>query len=253
MTPDWPITPSTLPQPGRLTGQRLLITGAAGGLGSAVAATAAAEGADLVLLDRDIKGLEALHDDIEAKGHPRPALYPLDYLSAAPDDYAELATGIAADLGGIEQLLHTAADAGDATPMALYDPQTWLKTLHININGAFLVTQALLPMLREQAGRVIFVDDHDAHHRRAATGAYGVSKAALMGMMRVIAAEHSPANPVVSCAIDPGSMRTALRRGLFAGEMAEEVDSPAHAAGCVAALLDPRHPPANGVHYRVDA
>jgi NAD(P)-dependent dehydrogenase (short-subunit alcohol dehydrogenase family) len=253
MTTDWPIAPSTLPQPGRLTGQRLLITGAAGGLGRAVATIAAAEGADLVLLDRDIKGLEALHDEIESEGHGRPALYPMDYLSAAPDDYAQLASGIAADLGGIEQLLHAAADAGEATPMALYDPQTWLKTLHININGAFLVTQALLPMLREQAGRVIFVDDHNAHHGRAAMGAYGVSKAAVMGMMRVIAAEHSPANPVVSCAVDPGPMRTALRRGLYAGEMADEVQAPTQAAACVATLLDPRHRPSNGVHYRVGA
>lgn len=237
----------------RLDGQRILITGAAGALGAALAEQVAAEGAEAVLLDKSLDGLETLHDRIETAGHGQPALYPLDMMGAGPDDYAELGDRLDESLGGVDAIVHTAADYGEPAPLGLYDPQAWLKCLHVNINAAFLVTQALLPLLRRSHGRVIFVSDEAGRRGRAAMGAYGVSKWAVEGLAATLAAEYSEAHPVISCSLDPGAVQSRLRRGLFAGETVDEVPTPAAATAALSALLDPARPPVNGGVYGLDA
>ncbi len=238
--------------PVHLDNQRILITGAGGSLGAEFAEQAAAAGAELVLLDRDIKALEKLHDDIEANGYAQPALYPLDLMGASPDDFAELAHRLQESLGGLDALVHAAADIGEPAPLALYEPQAWLKCLHVNLNAAFLLTQALLPLLRENEGRVIYVSDGCGREGQAAMGAYGVSKWAVEGLMATLAAEHSAANPILTCSIDPGPLRSRLRRQLFAGEMADEAPTPRAAGSGLLALLDPTQPPVNGGRYQLE-
>lgn len=235
----------------QLDGQRILITGAGGSLGAEFAEQAAAAGAELVLLDRDIKALEKLHDHIESKGYAQPGLYPLDLMGASPDDFTELANRLQESLGGLDGLIHAAADIGEPAPLALYEPQAWLKCLHVNINAAFLLTQALLPLLRDSKGRVVFVSDSCGREGQAAMGAYGVSKWAVEGLMATLAAEHSAANPILACSIDPGPLRSKLRRQLFAGEMADEAPVPEAAASALLALLDPMQPPVNGGCYQL--
>lgn len=234
-----------------LSRQRILITGAAGGLGQALAEQAAEAGAELILLDRDLKALETLHDHIEEKGLPQPGLYPLDLMGASPDDYSELAQRLKSSLGGLDCLVHAAAEIGEPAPITLYDPQAWLKCLHINVNAAFLLTQSLLPLLCENHGRVIFISDACGREGQAAMGAYGVSKWAIEGLMATLAAECSSAHPVISCSVDPGPMQTRLRRQLFAGEMANEAPTAASSARPILQLLDPSQPPANGKTYQV--
>lgn len=236
----------------RLTGQRVLITGAAGGLGSALAKQAAIAGAELVLLDKNLAGLEALHDEIESMGLAQPALYPLDFLGASPEDYAELAERLESALGGLDALVHAAADIGQPAPLQMYDIESWLKTLHVNTNAPFLLTQALMGQLRASHGCVILVSDRCGREGQSAMGAYGVSKWALEGLTQTLAAEYSVNHPVRACSVDTGPMCTALRRGAYAGEMADEVPDPKHAARAMLALLDPKHPPKNGGCYQVN-
>ncbi len=235
----------------RLRGQRILITGAAGGLGSALAEWAAAEGAEVILLDKALDALEALHDRIEAAGHGQPALYPLDCMGASPDDYAELAERLEASLGGLDSVVHAAADLGAPAPLGLYDPQTWLKCLHVNVNAAFLLTQAVLPLLRQSAGRVIFLSDECGRTGQSAMGAYAVSKWAIEGLMATLSAEYSSAHPVSTCSVDPGAMRTALRRQAYAGETAEESPEPSGHAAALLDCLDPAQGMINGATYRI--
>ena len=245
------VHPDAAPVAGRLAAERVLISGAGGALGSALAERAGAEGAELVLLDKDLAALESLHDRIEAAGHRQPALYPLDMLGASPDDYAELASRLEQELGGLDSLVHAAADPGEPAPLGLYDPQSWLKCLHVNINAGFLLTQSLLGLLRASHGRVVFVSDEAGRSGRAALGAYAVSKWAVEGIMATLAAEYSAAHPVIGCSVDPGALQSGLRRALFTGETAQEVAAPAAAASAIAALLDPARPPRNGARYRV--
>ncbi len=251
MTEFIPLQNPANPPPDQLKGRRLLVTGAAGGLGQALCERAAQTGAELVLLDRKLEALEALHDRIEASGHGQPALYPLDLLGASPDDHVELAQRLQQALGGLDGLVHAAADVGEPAPLELYDPETWLRTLHGNLNGAFLMIRACLPLLRRSAGRIVVISDHCGRAGTSAMGAYGISKWGLEGLVQLIAAESSAANPVSACSVDPGVMRTALRRTAYAGEMADEAPPPDAAAAAILPLLDPTEPMINGGQYAV--
>ena len=78
------------PAPELLRDRVILITGAANGIGRALAGACAAHGASVILLDRDVRALEQAYDEIMATGHTEPALYPMDLKGATPDDYATL-------------------------------------------------------------------------------------------------------------------------------------------------------------------
>ena len=75
-----------LPAPDCLQGRVILVTGAANGIGKAVAKDMAAHGATTVLLDRDVRGLEQCYDEIVAAGLPQPGIYPMDLQGAVPED-----------------------------------------------------------------------------------------------------------------------------------------------------------------------
>lgn len=235
-----------------LAGRRVLITGAAAGLGAALARLAAAHGATVVLLDKNLPALEQVYDAIEAAGHPQPALYPMDLLGASPDDHAELAERLQASLGGLDALVHGAAQLGEPAPLAHYDVEQWLKTLQVNLNAPFLLTRACLPLLAQaQAGRVLFLSDRAGREGRAYLGAYAVAKAGLEGLMRTLAAEQPAAAALTVASIDPGPMHTALRRSAYPGEVTNRLPAPEQVAGAVLALLHPGTPLTQGGQYRV--
>ena len=243
--------PAAAPRPEMLEGRRLLVTGAAHGLGRAVARGAAALGAEVILLDRDLKALEATYDAIEAEGGPQPALYPMDLMGATPDDHAELAQRLQASFGNLHGLIHNAAELGKPAPLEHYSPQEWLKTLQVNVNAPFLLTRALLPLLRwEPGGVLVFVSDACGRRGRAYMGGYGVSKFALEGLMETVAAEVAGTDSVVSLSVDPGPMATAMRRRAYPGEGQQSHPGPESVARALLALLDPDAPPVNGARYR---
>lgn len=235
----------------RLAGQRLLITGAAAGLGFAIAKRAAAEGATVILLDKDLKGLEKAFDAIIEAGGPEPALYPLDLLGAQPSDYQQLAERIEESIGGLDQLINNAAELGQTAPLILQDPQRWLQTLQTNINGPFLLTQNCLALLKKSHGTVVFISDSCGREGKAAMGAYAVSKFATEGLMATLAAEASSSNPITAYSIDPGPMRTALRRQAYAGEMASEIPEPDSVAATIITLLAPGYTVENGSQIKI--
>jgi NAD(P)-dependent dehydrogenase (short-subunit alcohol dehydrogenase family) len=131
----------------------ILVTGAGTGIGRAVALAAAAHGATLVLMGRSQARLEQAYDAIEAAGHPRPALVPLNLETATVKDYEELAATLDQEFGRLDGLLHNAGILGRLAPIDHYDPETWLKVCQVNLNAPFLLTRACLPLLRrpEQA------------------------------------------------------------------------------------------------------
>ncbi|MDD9154543.1 SDR family NAD(P)-dependent oxidoreductase, partial [Plantibacter flavus] len=95
--------------PRALDGRVVLVTGAHGGLGSAAAVACAEAGATVVLLGRKLPKLNRVYDAV-AKAGAGPLLYPLDLEGAGPDDYAELADRLHAELGRLDGVLHCAAE-----------------------------------------------------------------------------------------------------------------------------------------------
>jgi NAD(P)-dependent dehydrogenase (short-subunit alcohol dehydrogenase family) len=239
------------PSTDALRQRRVLVTGAGSGLGQALARVLAAAGATVVLLDRQVRALEAVYDEIQNAGHAQPAIYPMDLLGATPDDMHELAVRLRESLGGLDAIVHNAAELGKPAPLDHYDPQAWLRTLQINLNGPFLVSRYLLPLLRESdAGRMVFVSDRAGRQGQAYLGAYAVSKWGLEGLMQTLAAELADTPRLRVSSVDPGPLRTGLRRKGWPGERSEQQPHPDEIAPRIIYLLDPAERPRQGGVYR---
>lgn len=205
------------PQPDFLKDKIILVTGAGDGLGQAASIAYAKYGATVVLLGRTIKKLEKTYDDIINAGYPEPAIYPLNLEGATPKDYEDLAATLKEQFGALHGLLHNAAIFGTTSPIQQHDIDVWYKVMQVNLNAPFVMTRALLPLMRDTAGsKIIFTTDDKTH---AYWGAYAVSKDAIAGFMKVIGDElDTENNPVQVNAINPGPVRTQFRVRSFPGE-----------------------------------
>lgn len=196
----------------------VLVTGAYGGLGSAVARAAARAGATVVITGRRKRQLEQLYDAMMAEQLPEPVIHPLDLEAATPRDYESLAEGLQRDLGRLDGIVHAAASFNGLTPLALHKPDEWLRALHVNVSAPFALTQACLPLLGQAAdSAVVFVLDNPDLVNRAHWGGYGVSKAALERLVEILHQE-TDSGSVRAHALLPAPMRTALRHMAYFGE-----------------------------------
>ncbi|HET8765448.1 MAG TPA: SDR family NAD(P)-dependent oxidoreductase [Rhodanobacter sp.] len=225
------------PAPAALADRVVLVTGAYGGLGSAVARAAARAGATVVITGKRKRLLEKLYDAMREEGLPEPVIHPLDMESATPRDYAALADGLRRDLGRLDGIAHCAASFSGLTPLAVHRPDDWLRALHVNLNAPFALTQACLPLLQEAPdSAVVFVLDDPERMARAHWGAYGVSKAALEQLASILHEETDESTLRVH-AVLPAPMRTALRRQAYYGENTMLLPTPDATAEAIAWLL----------------
>lgn len=225
-------------------GRVILITGAAGSLGSAAAKALASAGAQLVLLDKTVSGLERINDAIVAAGGPPPALYPLDFCAATESDYQNLAEVLDQHFGVLHGLLHSAADLGTPGPLHDVDAAIWQSLLLVNLTAPFLLTRALLPLLARSpdAASVVFTSDSSARRGNAYWGGYGVAKQALEGLVRMWSAELESSGCVHLRLLVPGPVRSALRRRSHPAESMEELTPPEALAPYYLQLFQPDCP-----------
>lgn len=234
-----------VPRADLLKDRVILVTGAGGGLGRALALACAQAGATTVLAGRTVGKLEALYDAIKAQGLPEPALYPLNLAGATWADYEQLAATLEREFGRLHGLAHCAAHFKGYTPLAELEGRDWLETLQVNLTAAYALTRHCLPLLeRSGEGSVAFVSDECGRRGKAYAGAYGVSKFALEGLMQTWAQELEGAGRVRVNTLDPGPMDTPLRRRGFAN--AAGTRDPAVAASGLLWLLGPDSKPATG-------
>lgn len=236
-----------------LTQRVVLITGAADGIGRALALSAAGHGATVVLLDRNVRKLELVYDEIENNGGPQPAIYPLNLETATPEHYQELAATLEQNFGRLDALVHNAASLGRLAPLEHADVGSWFGTLQINLTAPFLLTQACLPLLRRgEAGSIIFLGDGVGRQGKAYWGAYGVSKFGLEGLMQILADELAENTQVRVNSVDPGAVRTALRRNAYPAENGDRLATPERVVGGLLYLLGPEARHLHGQTLRID-
>ena len=235
------------PAPDAFADRAVLVTGAGDGLGREIALGAARCGAEVILLGRTVRKLEAVHDRIIEAGGPPPTICPMDLSGAGPEDYTELADRIAQAYGRLHGLVHAAVAFPGLTPLAHLEPADWLRTVHVNLTAPFLVTTACLPLLQSVPdAAVVFVGDALSQRAQAYWGAYAASKFGVEGLARTLAEEVEAAGtPRVVC-VYPGPMRTALRRRAFPAEPPDGVPEPAAVAGGFLYALDPVAPLPHG-------
>ncbi len=220
-----------------LAGRVVLVTGANGGLGGAVARAATRAGATVVISGRRKRQLELLYDAMLAEGLAEPVIHPLDMEVATPREYAALAEGLERDFGRLDGIVHAAASFTGLTPIAMHKPDDWLRALHVNVSAPFALTQACMPLLARAAdSAVVFVLDSPQLLQRAHWGGYGVSKAALERLVAILH-EETDDSPLRVHALLPAPMRTALRRQAYFGEDILQRPLPEAAAAAAVYLL----------------
>src|SRR6185312_12801566 len=208
---------------GRLTGKIALITGASRGIGAAVAARFAREGAHLVLAARTVGGLEEIDDKIRAAGGEA-TLVPLDLREFVKID--ELAAALYERYGRLDILIGNAAEFGTFSPLGHIAPSEWEGVIALNLTVNWRLIRAMDPLLRAaEHGRAIFVTSGIARAPRAYWGSYAVSKAALDALVRVYAAEIATTR-VRANLLSPGVVRTQLRARVFPGEDPKTLPEP---------------------------
>lgn len=210
--------PTSFPPPD-LHDRVVLITGASGGLGSALARACAAAGATVVLHGKTQRKLEALYDEIEAAGHPEATILPLDLATAAAEDFANVAHALMAQLKRLDALVHTAALLGSLGPIEHQSFESWLALLRVNVAAPMGLTRALIPLLTASPdASVTFTLDNRGEQPRAYWGGYGVSKAGVATLARELADEWDNRDHMRVNAVVPGPIHSPLRGRTHPGE-----------------------------------
>jgi NAD(P)-dependent dehydrogenase (short-subunit alcohol dehydrogenase family) len=223
-----------------LSGRVILVTGASSGIGRALSIAAAASGAQVVLVGRNVRKLESVNDAIVAAGSLRPSIAPLDFERAAAEQYAAVAEGLHTSFGRLDGLAHLAAQLGERAPIEHYDVPTWMRVMHVNLNAAFILTRTLLPLLRASAdASVVFTGSGVSVRGRAYWGAYAAAKFGLEGLMQVLADETSTTTNIRVNSVNPGKVRTPLRALAYPGEDPATVPAPQDVLGPYLYLLGP--------------
>ena len=216
----------------------VLLTGASRGIGRAVSLAAAACGAQMVLMARNVGQLEQLADEIVATGGHEPGIIPVNLEGATADDYLDFAGLIAERYGRLNGLVLNAGTLGEMAPLATYDPVTWARVFQLNVHSQFLLLQAMLPLMnRAGHGSIIFTSSGVGRQGRAYWGAYAATKFANEGMMQVLADELETNSPVRVNALNPGRVRTEMRALAYPAEDPTTLPHPAAVANAYLYLL----------------
>ncbi len=226
----WGYTPSD----GLLANRVVLITGASEGIGRALAKRAAALGATVILLARNLAKLERVYDEIEDAGHPQPAIFPMNLESAAFPDYEGLARTLEREFGRLDGLVHNAGWTSGLTPIRHYEPERWARVMAVNLHAPYLMTHVCMGLLdAAEDPSVVFSLDRCT---RAFWGGYGAAKAGLEGLMRILAAEE---RGIRFNGVDTGPVRTRLRIENYPGTKPGDLPEPEDVLGPYLYFLGP--------------
>jgi len=231
---------------GELKGKVILVTGANRGFGLAMTMDLSRAGAQVIMLGRDLGSLEYAYDAIIDKGFQEPILYPLDLEGATPENYQSLQDDIFNQFEKLDGLIHNAAILGTMMPVDQYDIKLWYSTLQINLNGPFMLTQFLIPLLnKSDDARILFLSAEQGREAKAYWGAYGVSKFAVEGFAKTLSEELEKTNIRVNT-LDPGVMRTEMRRAAYPAEDTTKNPSPESKSPAIVYLMLPVSTKYNG-------
>ncbi|HEY9121315.1 MAG TPA: YciK family oxidoreductase [Marinobacter sp.] len=226
----------------------IMVTGAGSGIGRAAAKAYAAHGATVILVGRTVSRLESVYDEIEAAGHPKPAIVPLNFEGAAVKDYEELAMTIEDNFDHLDGLLHNAAILGTRSPIELYDPEVWNKVMHVNATAPFLLSRAMIPLLRKsEDASVIFTSSGVGRRAKPYWGAYAVSKFAIEGLSQMLSEElDDDRHNVRVNSLNPGATRTNMRATAYPAENPQQNPTPEDLMPVYLYLMGPESRDING-------
>jgi len=223
-----------------LAGKVAVVTGGAGGIGSAIVRQLCDAGANAIALD--VVG-GAIHCDVRDEASVEVAL----------KEARERA-------GGVDVVVHAAGVARDAVVWKL-SADDWDLVQSVNLRGAFLLAKHSIPLMRERGGgRIVFIGSINGSRGKRGTAAYSASKAGLIGLAKTISREAGRFG-ILANVVEPGWVRTPLTEALPAelrdnarGEtLTGELVEPGDVAALVTFLCGPGARRMTGQVLRVDS
>ena len=183
-----------------------LVTGAARGIGQAIALQLAADGADLALCEVKAEWLDDTAAKVKALGR-RAESYAMDVANGAA--VGEAVAKVLADFGRIDVLVNNAGITRDTLLMRMSE-EDWDAVLDVNLKGAFLVTKAVVkPMMKQRSGAIVNIASVVGIMGNPGQANYTASKAGLIALTKTTAKELGSRNVRVN-AVAPGFIRTAM-------------------------------------------
>ena len=190
-----------------LTGMTALVTGASGGIGSAIAKALAGQGARVALSGTREDALKAVAAELGADH----AILPCNLSDAAAVD--ALVPAAVEKLGQLDILVNNAGVTRDNLAMRMKDEE-WDQVIRVNLEAAFRLSRAALkPMMRAKFGRIISITSVVGVTGNPGQANYAASKAGLIGMSKALAQEVASRNITVN-AIAPGFIASAMTDAL---------------------------------------
>lgn len=192
-----------MPQFLDLSGQTAVVTGAAAGIGEAIAVRLSAAGATVAIADVDIEGAKAAAARID-----RSFPVHLDVTDAAAVERAF--RSVLEKTGRIHILVNNAGIGGKAAPVWEQTDVDWLRCIAINLNGVFFCSRAVLPAMREHRyGRIVSIASIAGKEGNPNMTAYSATKAAVIGFTKSAAKEVATENICIN-AVAPAVVQTKI-------------------------------------------
>ena len=218
----------------------ILVTGAGAGIGRAIAKSLGAHGATVILLGKTVNKLENVYDEILAAGGPLPGIYPMDLMGAKYTDYEQMVGALDKEYGRLDGLLHNAGILGERAPIEHHEIHIWQQVLQVNLTAPFLLTRACLELLYKSSdASVVFTASGVGRKARAYWGAYAVSKYGIEALSLTLADETEFRGTLRVNSLNPGAVRTAMRRQAFPAEDLSTLKTPEDILPAYLYLLGP--------------
>jgi NAD(P)-dependent dehydrogenase (short-subunit alcohol dehydrogenase family) len=219
-----------------LQGKIALVTGADGGLGTHVTQALLDSGATVIGVSRTA----------QPSSSDTPTLVALSADLSSAEMAKSTADGIVARFGRIDILAHLVGGFAGGKTIAETDTATFQRMLDLNLNSAFYVLRAVIPLMRRAGtGRIVAIGSRAAEDPGSGVGAYSASKAALVSLLRTVAAENKDL-AITANVILPGTMDTPANRQAMPGADTSKWVQPASVASLIVWLANDAGKDVNG-------
>ncbi|WP_339697322.1 SDR family oxidoreductase [uncultured Marixanthomonas sp.] len=202
----------------KLTDKVAVITGATGGIGSAIAHALSREGCRLVITGRDVDALKKLQQKLASETY----IVEMDV-----SDGQSVNVGFKIIYKKIKQIdiLINAAGVMPLTYLKNRHLEEWLETIDVNVKGCLRMIDGVLPAMKEQKrGHIINIASVDGKELYKGGAVYGASKAALIALSRAMRMELSPEFGIKVTSVEPGTVGTNLRKDITDTELLNDKD-----------------------------